>query len=198
MSIDQQLFIAGAFKVFVLAEYLRQAEDALDPMATEPLADAIALAMPLGVSAFLKGGSLDFGGTGVLSVAGGMYLPDRWVYYSLIINWTDAEAGSSAEVQDAYAAAAHTIFTLVRDRSPDSSEDPLPVVFHADDRPAALVRLFHQRLGEDADAGAGEAAGRAIGVLSRCRRRCRCGRRFRASRPSLPASAGRPDRCRGG
>lgn len=80
------------------------------------LADAIALSMPLGVSAFLKGGSLDYGGANALSVAGGMYVPDRWVYYSLIINWTDAEGGSTSEVMVSYITAARTIFTLLRDR----------------------------------------------------------------------------------
>jgi beta-lactamase class A len=97
-------------------EFFRYAETLAAFRAILMLADAIPMAMPLGVSAFLKGGSLDFGGTGVLSVAGGMYVPDRWVYYSLIINWTAAEAGSSTEVQDSYVAAARTIFTLVRDR----------------------------------------------------------------------------------
>ena|GEM_PF-6690312 len=45
-----------------------------------------------------------------------MYVPDRWVYFALLINWTDAEAGPAAEVRPAYLAAAATIFTLVRDR----------------------------------------------------------------------------------
>ena len=80
------------------------------------LADAIALSMPLGVSAFLKGGSLAYAGSNVLSVAGGMYVPDRWVYYSLIINWTDNEAASPAAAMTAYITAARTIFTLLRDR----------------------------------------------------------------------------------
>src|SRR4029453_6506011 len=35
---DQQFFIASAFKGFVLAEYLRQAEGALDPHSKTPLA----------------------------------------------------------------------------------------------------------------------------------------------------------------
>jgi beta-lactamase class A len=80
------------------------------------LADAIPLAMPLGVSAFLKGGAIDFNRDHALSVAGGMYIPARWVYYSLIANWTDADGGSTGEVQGPFANAANTIFTLVRDR----------------------------------------------------------------------------------
>ena len=58
-------------------------------------ADAIAATMPLGVSAFGKGGSFALNQEYALSFAGGMYVPDRWVYFSLIINWTAAEAGSA-------------------------------------------------------------------------------------------------------
>jgi beta-lactamase class A len=49
-------------------------------------ADAIARTMPLGVSAFGKGGSFDLNQEYALSFAGGVYVPDRWVYFSLIIN----------------------------------------------------------------------------------------------------------------
>ena len=79
-------------------------------------ADAIARMMPLGVSAFGKGGSFELNQERALSFAGGMYVPDRWVYFSLIINWTDAEAGPLAEVEPQFVAAGRTIFTLVRDR----------------------------------------------------------------------------------
>jgi beta-lactamase class A len=78
--------------------------------------DAVLLSMPLGVNGFGKGGSIDFGGSHVLTFAGGMYLPDRWVYFALLLNWTDAEGGPSPEVQGPYLATAKTIFTLVRDR----------------------------------------------------------------------------------
>jgi beta-lactamase class A len=79
-------------------------------------ADAIARTMPLGVSAFGKGGSFDLNQEYALSFAGGVYVPDRWVYFSLIINWTAAEAGSLSDVEPLFVAAGHTIFTLVRDR----------------------------------------------------------------------------------
>jgi beta-lactamase class A len=79
------------------------------------LPDSIPLAFPLGVNAFVKGGSIDFSGEHALSLAGGMYVPDRWVYFSLIINWTDAEAGPVAEVLPAFGATSMTIFTWLRD-----------------------------------------------------------------------------------
>jgi beta-lactamase class A len=79
------------------------------------LADAIPLAFPLGVNAFLKGGSIDFAGEHALSLAGGMYVPNRWVYFSMIINWTDAEGGTVADEQGQFAAVAMNIFTWLRD-----------------------------------------------------------------------------------
>lgn len=70
------------------------------------LADAIPLTMPLGVNAFMKGGSVDFGGEHALSIAGGMFVPPRrWVYYSLMINWLDGEGGEVAEVQEPFVSA---------------------------------------------------------------------------------------------
>lgn len=52
------------------------------------LADAIWLVpLPLGVSAFLKAGSIDIPGYHALSVPGGMFVEDRWVYFSFTYNW---------------------------------------------------------------------------------------------------------------
>jgi beta-lactamase class A len=97
-------------------EFFQYAETLAVFRAILSLADAIAFAMPLGVSAFAKGGSIDFEGDHALTFAGGMYLPDRWVYYALLLNWTDAEVAPGSQVMGPYIAAARTIFTLVRDR----------------------------------------------------------------------------------
>jgi beta-lactamase class A len=43
--------------------------------------------LPLGVSAFVKGGSIDIPGFHCVSVAGGMFFDGRWVYFAFIINW---------------------------------------------------------------------------------------------------------------
>jgi beta-lactamase class A len=80
------------------------------------LADAIPLTMPLGVNAFMKGGSIDIGNEHALSIAGGVFLPPRrWAYYSLMINWTDAQGGEVADVQGPFTATCKRIFTLLRD-----------------------------------------------------------------------------------
>jgi beta-lactamase class A len=96
-------------------EFFAQPETLVRFRSVLALADAIPLGFPLGVNAFLKGGSIDFSGEHALSIAGGMYVPDRWVYFCLIINWTDAEAGPVAEVVPAFGATSMTIFTWLRD-----------------------------------------------------------------------------------
>jgi beta-lactamase class A len=89
------------------------------------LAAAILLrVMPLGVNAFLKGGSLEVDGERAVSLAGGMFIPPRrWVYYSLIINWLDREGGELAEVQDLFVSTCKQIFTLLRDSLGSSCDD---------------------------------------------------------------------------
>lgn len=45
------------------------------------------LPMPLGVTSFVKGGSIDTPGFHALCVPGGMFFEDRWVFFSITINW---------------------------------------------------------------------------------------------------------------
>lgn len=80
------------------------------------IGDAVLRSMPLGVNGFGKGGSIDFGGSHVLNFAGGLYVPDRWVYFALFLNWTDEDGGDTSVETDGYLTAAQTIFTLIRDR----------------------------------------------------------------------------------
>jgi beta-lactamase class A len=50
--------------------------------------DAIYLVpLPLGVSAFVKGGSIDVPGFHALCVPGGMFFDDRWVFFAISLNW---------------------------------------------------------------------------------------------------------------
>jgi beta-lactamase class A len=80
------------------------------------LKDEIAQIFPLGVNAFVKGGSLDAFSDHVLSAAGGMYAAQRWVYFAVILNWDDAEAGTVASVGPAFTTVMHAVFTMIRDR----------------------------------------------------------------------------------
>jgi beta-lactamase class A len=79
------------------------------------LADAIAMTMPLGASAFLKGGSIDAPPDYVLSIAGGMWVNNRWVYFSLINNWQAANATAAAPTIQKYIATAKQIFAWVKE-----------------------------------------------------------------------------------
>jgi beta-lactamase class A len=80
------------------------------------LKDEIAQIFPLGVNAFVKGGSLDAFTDHVLSAAGGMYAAQRWVYFAVILNWDDAEAGTVGSVGPAFVTVMHAAFTMIRDR----------------------------------------------------------------------------------
>ncbi len=70
--------------------------------------------LPLGVSAFAKGGSIDVPGFHAVCVAGGMFFDNRWVYFCLIINWY-APAGTDTDTVSAFLAAASPALTLVKD-----------------------------------------------------------------------------------
>src|SRR5918995_538582 len=83
---------------------------------TLSLKDQIAQIFPLGVNAFVKGGSLDAFTDHVLSAAGGMYAAQRWVYFAVILNWDDAEAGTVASVGPAFSTVMRAAFTTIRDR----------------------------------------------------------------------------------
>ena len=79
------------------------------------MGDAIwKMPMPLGVSAFTKGGSIDVPGFHALCVPGGMFFDGRWVYFCLTINWTAAAETDPATVQ-AFAGAASQALQLVKD-----------------------------------------------------------------------------------
>jgi beta-lactamase class A len=72
------------------------------------------LPVPLGVSAFAKGGSIDTPGFHAVCAPGGMLFDDRWVYFSFIINWT-ARAASDPKTVAEFLAAGSRALTLVKD-----------------------------------------------------------------------------------
>ncbi len=80
------------------------------------LAEDIPLIMPLGVNAFHKSGSIDFRHEHALTLAGGVFIPDRrWVYYSFLINWVDGEGGTSGEVRPLGIRVLRNIFVWLTD-----------------------------------------------------------------------------------
>src|SRR5918994_4969569 len=83
---------------------------------TLSLKDEIAQIFPLRVNSFVKGGSLDAFADHVLSAAGGTYMAERWVYFAVILNWSEDEAGSVGSVGPAFVSVGHATFTAIRDR----------------------------------------------------------------------------------
>ena len=57
------------------------------------IADAIPQVIPLGATGFAKGGQINVGGFNALCLTGGMYFPDRWVYFATMINWKSIDPG---------------------------------------------------------------------------------------------------------
>jgi beta-lactamase class A len=79
------------------------------------IGDAIwLLPLPLGVSAFCKGGSIDVTGFHALCVPGGMQFDDRWVYFCMTINW-NAKAETDPETVQAFIAAGSHALAMVKD-----------------------------------------------------------------------------------
>jgi len=79
------------------------------------MSDAIwLLPLPLGVSAFVKGGSIDVPGFHAVCVPGGMLFDDRWVYFCLTINWY-AKAETDGQTVKAFAAAGSRALTMVKE-----------------------------------------------------------------------------------
>jgi beta-lactamase class A len=71
------------------------------------------LPVPLGVSAFVKGGSIDVPGFHAVCVPGAMVFDDRWVYFCMTINW-DANALTDPDTVNAFLAAGSRALTLVK------------------------------------------------------------------------------------
>jgi beta-lactamase class A len=73
-------------------------------------------AFPLGLTGFSKGGTFEFRQEHVLSLAGGVFIPQgRWAYFSVMCNWVNGEGGSTAEEKDAFLRILHNIFSGLQD-----------------------------------------------------------------------------------
>jgi beta-lactamase class A len=79
------------------------------------LADAIPLVAPPATTFYMKGGSIDAASEHALCIAGGAFIPERWVYFSLIVNWK-AGTVDAGPVLDQFANACKTIFTAVKEK----------------------------------------------------------------------------------
>jgi len=67
---------------------------------------------PLGISAFGKAGYADISGSHARSIAGGLYFPKRWVYFSFVLNWDAQELDDATTVEAFYTAIRQTASLL--------------------------------------------------------------------------------------
>ena len=70
---------------------------------------------PVGMSVFGKAGYADIPGSHARSIAGGVYFPDRWVYFSMVLNW-DAEEAEDQETVNAFYGAIRKSMVLLQHR----------------------------------------------------------------------------------
>jgi beta-lactamase class A len=70
---------------------------------------------PLGLSVLGKAGYADVPGAHARSIAGAVYFPNRWVYFSMVLNW-DAEQAEDPETVKAFYGAIHKSIVLLQQR----------------------------------------------------------------------------------
>jgi beta-lactamase class A len=70
--------------------------------------------LPVGVSAYAKSGNADLPGFHARSIAGGLFVSNRWIFFAFVINW-DAETPEDPKTVDRFFAAIHRSLTLVKD-----------------------------------------------------------------------------------
>jgi beta-lactamase class A len=79
------------------------------------MGDAIwLLPLPLGGSAFCKGGSIDVAGFHAVCAPGGMLFGERWVYFCLAFNWY-AKAVTDVATANLFIAAASSAMSMVKE-----------------------------------------------------------------------------------
>jgi beta-lactamase class A len=69
---------------------------------------------PLGASVFGKAGYADIEGSHARSIAGGLYFPNRWVYFSIILNWDAPQADDPQTVNALFGAINKSMALLQR------------------------------------------------------------------------------------
>jgi beta-lactamase class A len=96
-------------------EFFRHTETLNEFREVLSIADAIwLLPIPLGVSAFAKGGSIDVPGFHAVCVPGGLFFNNRWVFFCMTLNWF-ARALTDPATLSAFGAAGNQALSLVID-----------------------------------------------------------------------------------
>jgi beta-lactamase class A len=104
---DQQTMICPAsdfvsyYKRALAGQFFQKKETLTEFKRIQAMADAIALVVPADTPAYLKGGSISWGGFYCLATAGQMIVDGTRVTFCLNLNWTDRD-GKEAVVTAAY------------------------------------------------------------------------------------------------
>ena len=98
--------------MIVLGHAAVAGEGYLQGMSLGALRSGALLGLLLGATGFAKGGQINVRGFNALCLAGGMYFPERWVYFATMINWEDVNA---APTTIAFEAAIVRAFARVKD-----------------------------------------------------------------------------------
>jgi len=95
--------------------FFRRSETLNEFRRIHTMADAIwGVPLPLGVSAFAKGGSIDVPGFHCLSIPGGMFFEDRWLFFAITLNWYAPEE-QDPKTAAAFIATVRQALTLVKE-----------------------------------------------------------------------------------
>jgi beta-lactamase class A len=97
-------------------EFFKSKETLNEFRRIQSLGDAIwLLPLPLGVSSFCKGGSIDVQGFHAVCAPGAMLVGQRWLYFCVTINW-DAKAERDPATVAAFTAAASGALSMAKDK----------------------------------------------------------------------------------
>jgi beta-lactamase class A len=79
--------------------------------------------LPTGVSAYAKSGNVDSPGFLARSIAGGMFVANRWVFFAFIINWY-SQTSPDPDTVSSFFSAINQSLTLIRDSLTGSRQPP--------------------------------------------------------------------------
>jgi beta-lactamase class A len=103
------------YKRALAGAYFERKETLVELKRILAMADAIAVLVPAGTPAYMKGGSIDWNGFHCLAAAGQMIARGVPVTFALMLNWRDSD-GDAAAVGAAFKGAAADMLARVRTR----------------------------------------------------------------------------------
>ncbi|MFA5898885.1 MAG: serine hydrolase [Hyphomicrobium sp.] len=100
MAVPASEFVAY-YKRALAGEFFKKPQTLTEFKRIQAMADAIALVVPAGTAAYMKGGSIDWNGFHCLALAGQMIVRDIPVTVAFMLNWNDSD-GEAQTITAAY------------------------------------------------------------------------------------------------